>query len=309
MRPAILFACLGACNSSALWAAEVGPAPNAAPRPVLEAPQPPQPLIRQSIPGLHPQAAEKRKLLNKKLRQRDQLNREIDELRNAVLSPSQIMIEVEVLTVEHEKLRELGFDFKVALPSGVTRATGEDVVNGRAPLGNEGMIQFVTALKKNGLAQVRSNPRLVTLSGRPATVHAGGRIPIPCDGKPGAIGFEEFGMRLEVVPEDLGSNRARLDICHEISEICDDHLLIINDQRVPSIRSTTFKMPIEVTYGETQVLSGPVWVERPRADSEKSKPATKRYSSFVLVTADSLGSFDENVQRASHDAAAPAVSR
>jgi hypothetical protein len=309
MRPVILFACLLACSSSAVWAAEVGPAPNAAPRPVPGLPQPPQPLVREAIPGLHPQANERRKLLNEKLQQRDRLNQEIDELRKDVMGPTQIMIEVEVLTVEHEKIRKLGFDFDVASPSGVMKVTGEQVLNGRAPLGNEGMIRFVSALKKNGLAQVRSNPRLVTLSGRPATVHVGGEIPLPVDGKPGAIEFKEFGMRLEVVPEDLGNNRARLAICHVISEVCDEHPIFINDQRVPSIRSSTFKAPVEVTYGETQVLCGSTWVERLEKESPTSKPETKHYSTLVLVTADFLGSFDENVQRASHNTAAPAVSR
>src|SRR5271154_5710711 len=61
-----------------------------------------------------------------------------------------------------------------------------------------GLLTFLEALKQEGVAKVLTEPRIVTLSGRPASYLVGGEQAIPVPAGLGQVGvqFEEFGTRL-----------------------------------------------------------------------------------------------------------------
>jgi pilus assembly protein CpaC len=84
-----------------------------------------------------------------------------------------------------------------------------------------GFLGFLEALEAEGLAKVLAEPRLVTLSGRPASFLDGGEQAIPVPAGLGQVGvqFEEFGVRLNFLPIVLGNGKIHLEIEPEVSAI------------------------------------------------------------------------------------------
>jgi pilus assembly protein CpaC len=79
----------------------------------------------------------------------------------------------------------------------------------------------ITALEQKRLARRLAEPNLTTMSGQPASFHAGGEFPIPVAQDDGEIEieFKEFGVRLTFVPYVLDNGLINLKIEPEVSEI------------------------------------------------------------------------------------------
>src|SRR5262249_54833938 len=138
----------------------------------------------------------------------------------------QVQLSVTVAKVERTEFRRMAFAFleqgnKFFLASTVgaaqtvtsAAATGVGAANGALSgfpgilfLGivndNNAFFGFLQALRDEGLTKVLAEPKLVTLSGRPATFLSGGRLAIP---EPSGLGttsvrFEDFGTQLNFLP-------------------------------------------------------------------------------------------------------------
>jgi pilus assembly protein CpaC len=119
---------------------------------------------------------------------------------------------------------------------------------------------FLQALEVEGLAKVMSKPRLVTLSGRPASLLDGGEQAILVPAGLGQVGvqFEEFGTRLNVLPIVLGNGRIHLEFEPEISTLVPNTGvtlvtggLPVNDRATQRVNTT-----VELEDGQTFVLGG-----------------------------------------------------
>src|SRR5207302_7365385 len=77
------------------------------------------------------------------------------------------------------------------------------------------------ALRNEQVGKLMAEPRLVTLSGRPASFLAGGEQAIPVPAGLGQIGvqFEEFGVRLNFIPIVLGNGKIHLEVEPEVSSL------------------------------------------------------------------------------------------
>jgi pilus assembly protein CpaC len=121
-----------------------------------------------------------------------------------------------------------------------------------------GFHNYLEALKQNNLAKLLAEPRLVTLSGRPASFLVGGEQAIPVPAGLGQIGvqFEEFGTRLNFIPIVLGNGRIHLEVEPEVSNLNAAAGVSINGTTVPGRSTNRVNTTVELESGQTFVIGG-----------------------------------------------------
>jgi pilus assembly protein CpaC len=127
------------------------------------------------------------------------------------------------------------------------------VVSNRA-----GFLGFLEALRQENLAKVLAEPRLVTLSGRPASFLAGGEQAVPVPAGLGQVGvqFEEFGTRLNFIPIVLGNGKIHLEVEPEFSALNAANGTNINGTIVPGRTTSRVNTTVELETGQTFVIGG-----------------------------------------------------
>jgi pilus assembly protein CpaC len=175
---------------------------------------------------------------------------------------SQIQLQVKVMEIQRSKLRQFGFNFDYVgengsfsiTPSLITDPTIEFAVTGASSTFDA----FIEAVETNSLAKVLAETTLVTNSGRPATLLAGGQFPILVPQQLGTVTIEyrEFGVRMEAVPIALGNGRLRLQVAPEVSERDVSSAVVVNGFPVPGITLRRVNTEVEMRFGETLMLGG-----------------------------------------------------
>lgn len=214
-------------------------------------------------------SAEQQLLLQQKCAELDRLQHEIMQLRASTGTAQQILIKVQMLEVSLTKLREMGTQtewFANGYTSGpdVRRLLGAIGDRAETPSteaaarseANDGL-QFVDWLKNNNLAKVLSEPTLVTLSGRPSSVHVGGEFPVLTkNDTETAIDFRSFGTQLELRATALGNNQIRLDVNTRVSDVDYNSAIEIDGARTPGLKVRECDAGFELASNETAVLTG-----------------------------------------------------
>ena len=202
-----------------------------------------------------------------------------NQLRTA--TNERVLLEVKILEVNRTKLREFGFEWfnfgstvragsavgafdPLTLDNDVGGLTILEQTLNAPNLGIQILkpsyqfFGFLQALQTESLAKILAEPKLVTTSGRPATLLSGGEFPILVPQGVGttSIEFREYGVRVEAVPVVLGNNRLRLDIAPEVSER--DFASAVNVQgiQVPGLTTRRVNTGAELSFGETLMLGG-----------------------------------------------------
>ncbi len=194
----------------------------------------------------------------------------------------QVLLDVRVMEVARTKVRQLGFNFllngnhtfvastpgavtalsSVSTPAGgpsIANFTGLDSAIQFAVMGTTEVFNgFVDALRNESLLKILAEPRLVTTSGRPATILSGGEFPILVPQSLGTVSIEwrEFGVRMEAVPVVLGNGRLRLDVAPEVSERDFSNAVTVNGMVVPGITTRRVNTQVEMRFGETLMIGG-----------------------------------------------------
>jgi pilus assembly protein CpaC len=121
-----------------------------------------------------------------------------------------------------------------------------------------GLLNFLQALKLENVVKDLSEPRLVTLSGRPASFLAGGEQAVPVPAGLGQVGvqFEEFGTRLNFIPIVLGNGKIRLEVEPEFSVLNAANGTSINGTVVPGRTTQRVNTTVELEDGQTFVIGG-----------------------------------------------------
>jgi type IV pilus assembly protein PilQ len=139
-----------------------------------------------------------------------------------------------------------------------------------ATLGRFQLTAFLNALQQSALAEVQSEPSIVTLNNRTAEIFVGQQIPIRViDASAGGGGggnfpratvrLEEAGIRLSVTPQVTNNNKVILRLSAENSNAevsSSDVGLVFNRQRTEN--------QLLVGDGETAVIGGLTVVEKSR---------------------------------------------
>jgi Flp pilus assembly secretin CpaC len=186
------------------------------------------------------------KLLAEKLAERDRLQQEIDALCEKLRTGEQICVELQMWEVDVAEMRKLG----IAVELGAN--------DYRSSRGDEKLQGFLKQLGKNGFARQLSAPKLVTMSGRPASFFVGTESPISvAAGSVQAVQYVEYGTRLDLLPVALGNDRVRVDVRAKVSAGGEPPLAPETEGRpAPSIESLQCDTTVEMTYGETLLLTG-----------------------------------------------------
>ncbi|HZY86438.1 MAG TPA: hypothetical protein VFE78_16510 [Gemmataceae bacterium] len=121
-----------------------------------------------------------------------------------------------------------------------------------------GLLNFLQALKIESVVKDLAEPRLVTLSGRPASFLAGGEQAVPVPAGLGQVGvqFEEFGTRLNFLPIVLGNGKIRLEVEPEFSQLNAANGTSINGTVVPGRTTQRVNTTVELEDGQTFVIGG-----------------------------------------------------
>ena len=202
----------------------------------------------------------------------------------------QVQLDVVVARVSRNKGRNFGFNFlvnsrqgifgsnvgnlipisasPVGVPSAVLQPTNfGQLINsapGQANLfggiinNHSGFLGFLQALETEGLAKLLSQPRLVTLSGNPASFLDGGEQAVPVPAGLGQVGvqFEEFGTRLNFLPIVLGNGRIHLEVEPEVSALDAAAGVAISGATVPGRATQRIHTTVELETGQTFVIGG-----------------------------------------------------
>jgi tetratricopeptide (TPR) repeat protein len=168
-------------------------------------------------------------------------------------TPPQVMLNVLIAEVKATAARKLNLD-----------RTGD----GQAPrwvieVADESREQSLEAglkgLREKGRAKVLAEPRLVTLSGRPASFLSGGQVAVPMPTGLGQVGvqFEEFGARVNFLPVVLADRTIRLEVEPEISDLCETANVTVQGTIVPGRSSQRVHTTADVAPRHTLVITGP----------------------------------------------------
>ena len=192
----------------------------------------------------------------------------------------QVLLNVKVMEVSRTKLRTMGFDwanisgndyFTQGVSGLLNPVSVTELFDGAATTGvatgsagatmtfglvdnNNAFFGFLEALRQNNLAKLLAEPKLVTVSGRPASFSVGGEIPIRVPQSLGTISieFHQFGTRVDFVPIVLGNGHIRLEVRASVSEV--DPSLSVDG--VPGFRSRWVDTAVEMKSGQTLALAG-----------------------------------------------------
>jgi pilus assembly protein CpaC len=117
---------------------------------------------------------------------------------------------------------------------------------------------FLEALRTEGLVKLLTEPRLVTMSGEPASLLSGGRQAIPEAQGLGTISvrFEPFGTTLNFLPIVLGNGKVHLDIQTIVSQIDQSVGTTINGTQVPGRTEQSARTVVEIEDGQTLAIGG-----------------------------------------------------
>jgi pilus assembly protein CpaC len=183
-----------------------------------------------------------------------------------------ILLNVQVMEVSRTKLRALGFDFStmnsandlvIGGVSGlissfsdvgtVQNVAGETVRFGI--VNNGSFFGFLKALRQHDLAKVLAEPKIVAVSGRPASFNVGGEIPIPSSQGLGstAIKWKKYGTQVEFVPLVLGNGNIRLEVRPRVSELDATRTYV---DGIPGLLVREVDTAVEMKAGQTLALAG-----------------------------------------------------
>ncbi len=120
------------------------------------------------------------------------------------------------------------------------------------------LLGVVSLLEGNGFARTLAQPTLIAQSGRDADFLAGGEFPVPV---PQALGqttiqYKPYGIRLQVSPTVLATNRIALTVTPEVSDLDFENGITINGVSVPSLTTRRASTSVELGHGESFIIGG-----------------------------------------------------
>ncbi len=179
----------------------------------------------------------------------------------------QVLIQAEMIEINSSDKRNLGLEFlgKWSKNGQKLQASSPFHIDPLKMLLNYGNLKrgdvsaLIAALEKRAHGQLLSSPRIVTLSGRPAHILIGERVPYTRQSSEtmgGAliaqVEFVDVGIKLAVTPiVNLADNTIVMDVKPEVSEVTDQSV-----QGVPRISTQEAQTRVEVKDGETVVIGG-----------------------------------------------------
>jgi pilus assembly protein CpaC len=189
----------------------------------------------------------------------------------------QVLLDVRVVEVSRTKLRTLGVDwayytngdFAVSSVSGLISAFSQSArditVNAGAETFTFGLVGensaffgVIEAMAQDNVAKIVADPKLVTVSGRPARFLQGGEFPVLVPQSLGTVSVEyrPYGTELDFVPIVMGNGVIRLELRPRVSEPDPGLSVTINGTTVPALTIREVDTGVEMRAGQTLAIAG-----------------------------------------------------
>ena len=200
----------------------------------------------------------------------------------------QVMLQVKVVEMNREIIKQLGVDLNAAAEIGGTTFTllsrtpfsalGKELFDSANVAGVGGTSSFLTpngvagqfggskvrlnsvlkAMERNGMTRMLAEPNLTAISGETARFHAGGEFPIPVSQEDNKISVEwkKFGVLLNFTPVVLSEGRISLQIKSEVSELSQEGSIEIGGLTLPGIATRNAESTVELPSGGSLMMAG-----------------------------------------------------
>jgi pilus assembly protein CpaC len=193
----------------------------------------------------------------------------------------QVQLDVVVAEVSRSELRQMGFSFiqqgqqhfitsvltspntaSSTLAPSPTSVAASVASSPNLALGfvndREGFLGFLEALRTEGLAKFLAEPRLITLSGKPANFLSGGQLAVPEPSGLGtnAVAFQDFGTEVSFLPIVLGNGKIYLEVQPLIKTINASNGTTIQGTSVPGFDTQRLHTTVELEPGQTFAVGG-----------------------------------------------------
>ena len=183
-----------------------------------------------------------------------------------VMNPTQINVEVSIVEITNNDLKNLGATF-----GGLATSTGQSLGSlgigeglGGANLGTT-FSASLQAQIQDGRINLLSNPRTTVLSGRTASFQSGGQFPIPVNAQVTGTGlttieieFKDFGILMDVTPIANSDGAVTMRVRTDITQIDDTigAIKVTPDVSIPAFTRRAAITEVTTQSGGTIALSG-----------------------------------------------------
>ena len=183
----------------------------------------------------------------------------------------QVMLKVQIAELKRSAVRRFGARFNMELGdlffNSLVGGAGSFLASQTF---NDASFQlFVEALSQNGNAKILAEPKLVTLSGRPATFLSGGEFAVPTVVGVGGVQavsttFKGFGTSISFTPTVLDKDRIRLQVAPTFSTINQANSV----QGIFGLDTRSTSTTVDLREGQTLALAGLIQ-EQQRGDKSR----------------------------------------
>ncbi len=160
--------------------------------------------------------------------------------------PAQILVEFEVIEItEHDRHENNAFNSLPSLEIGLSFPLKAEV--------SLNWQQYLSAMREKGKLKVLAAPRLVSLTGHPARLHIGERIPLPVydqEGRKTGYDYLDSGIILNLMAELTSRDEILLTLKPEVSTA--SHY----NSSVPQFNTRELETKIRLRCGETYYIGG-----------------------------------------------------
>lgn len=183
------------------------------------------------------------------------------------LEQKMIEVQVEVLELSRVSTDEFGISWVTDARKGLTVTEGAVSRSGNPlRLGTffrSRIMADIQALSSRGRVKILAQPRLLSLSGKKASFHSGGQIPILVSTRVekgvsnvSHIQWKDYGVDLQVVPHADPLGNINIKLRAEVSSLDYINAVVQNDVRIPAIRNRWVEGEVYVKRGGTLVVAG-----------------------------------------------------
>lgn len=209
-------------------------------------------------------------------------------------SPQQVNVKLTVVEVTKQFTDALGIEWSsLTLNSIINSGSSANPTGVFSLIGFKGgfdaqnISTVINAVKDDSIARVMAQPNLTVLSGESANFLVGGEIPIVTDGgddNETTITYKEYGIRLNIGAKVNRSDKIRLFISNELSNITGSYTY--NSYAIPTINTRRTQSTIELADGDSFVISGLL------TESDKESLSKVPFAGDIPI----LGAFARNSQ-------------
>ncbi|WKX27262.1 type II and III secretion system protein family protein [Tatumella ptyseos] len=174
------------------------------------------------------------------------------KLQNKINLPfaNQVNVKISIVELNRNYSDALGIEWGQAMD------VGSFVLN-KLKFDATQLTSVINALGNESVARVLAEPNLSVLSGETADFLVGGEIPILTSSSNGSsVEYKEVGIKMLIAAKVENSQKVRLTLSQEVSNVDSNNISKTNELVLPSIKSRKSRTTIELADGESFVLAG-----------------------------------------------------